>query len=85
MEIDNTFNDFVKAGMNINLMIGIDFSASMLPASHFDSPHYVGNGSSLYEKALIHLSSLMLQYTNKRSASVYAIGAKIKHPKNYTG
>lgn len=85
VEREHTFAEFLQAGMEINLNIGIDCSASIKPASYHLSPHYTAKGSSTYETALLALSSFLLDYTSNSSASIYAIGAKAKHPKVYTG
>lgn len=83
--IEHSFDEFVRAGMEINLTIGIDFSASIKKHTHPDSPHYTGKGSSQYLDALVALSSFVLDYSHKKQASVYSVGAKVKHPKVYTG
>jgi hypothetical protein len=85
VEIEHAFHEFLSAGLELNLTIGLDVSASIDPPTHHHSPHYVGKGSSLYEKALLSISELILDYSSDRCASVFSIGAKAKHPKIYTG
>lgn len=85
VEREHTFAEFLQAGMEINLTIGIDCSASIKPASYYLSPHYTAKGNSTYETAMLALSSFLLDYTSNSSASIYTIGAKAKHPKIYTG
>ena len=83
VEREHTFAEFVQAGMEISMTIGIDCSPSIKLASHHLSPHYTAKGSSTYETAMLSLSAFLLNYTSNSSASVYAIGAKAKHPKVY--
>lgn len=85
VEREHTFTEFLQAGMEINMTVGIDCSASIQPANYHCSPHYTGKGNSTYETAMLALSSFLLDYTSNSSASIYAIGAKAKHPKAYTG
>lgn len=85
VEREHTFAEFLHVGMEINMTIGIDCSASIQPANHHRSPHYTAKERSVYETAMLALSSFLLDYTSNSSASIYAIGAKAKHPKIYTG
>lgn len=85
VEREYSFDEFIRAGLEINLTIGIDFSASIKSPWHSESPHHSGKGKSHYLNALLALSSFISDYSGDQNASIFAVGAKARHPKIYTG
>ena len=83
--IEHSFGELVRAGVEVNLTIGIDFSAGIKKHAHPNSPHHIDNGSSQYLDAMLALSSFVLVYSANKQASAYSVGAKVKHPKVYMG
>ncbi|KNC69596.1 hypothetical protein SARC_17893, partial [Sphaeroforma arctica JP610] len=43
LQIENTFVDYVRGGMEIGLMIGVDFTASNGPIEAHDSLHHTSD------------------------------------------
>eukprot|EP00736_Rhodelphis_marinus_P009483 Rmarinus@m.27058 len=73
-----TFVQFLRGAMEMNLVIGIDFTASNGKPNNPESLHYTANGSkSTYMRAIEAVSSVLLNYDSDKLVPTYGIGAKL--------
>lgn len=71
-----TFIDYLKYGMEINLVIAIDYSASNQDPNYPNSNHYVhGNGYNNYEQAISSCGKILAYYDHDQQFPVFGFGA----------
>ena len=76
---DNYFIDLFKQGLNINLSIAIDFTASNIEPTNKRSLHYIKNGNiNNYEKAIRENIEIISKYNKEDKYDIYGFGAQIK-------
>lgn len=74
------FSEFFDSGMQLALVVGIDFTHSNLPFHDKDSLHYFkGTSKSYYEIALQEVGGILLQYDYDKKVPVYGFGAKVDY------
>lgn len=77
-----TFADYVNQGLQMDLIIGIDYTQSNLIQTNPKSLHYLDNdGNQLndYEKAINTCGNIVSQYDKDQLFPVYGFGAKLKN------
>lgn len=78
-----TFMDFLKDGEQINLIIGIDYTAQNGNPNFPDSLHaYKKEGSNAYETAMKCCAQVLLNYDYDKKVAIYGFGA-IPHLPTY--
>jgi hypothetical protein len=78
-----TLGQFIMGGLDINLCVAIDFTASNGEPETRRSLHRKsepGQPLNDYEKAINAVASVIEPYSNSKQFSVYGFGAKIKQP-----
>lgn len=71
-----SFLDYIKSGMQINLITGIDFTSKNLPYNNESSLHYISNTPNVYEKAITSFGNLLCYYDYDHLFPIYGIGGK---------
>lgn len=70
-----TFLDYLTLGLDINLMIGIDFTASNKDSSDSTSLHYLGNSLNEYQNAMISCAEILQHYDFDKKIPLFGFGA----------
>ena len=78
-----TFIGYLRAGMNINLTIGIDFTGSNGSYTDPRSLHYLNNGMNDYEKAIRSCGDILAYYDDDQLFPVFGFGFKFNNPNYY--
>ena len=74
-----SFIGYLRAGMNINLTIGIDFTGSNGAYTDSRSLHYLENGMNDYEKAIRSCGDILAYYDDDQLFPVFGFGFKFKN------
>ena len=84
MDFRPTFMDYLRNGEQINLVIGIDFTAQNGDISFADSLHQQKTDGTLnaYETAMKHCAQILLNYDSDKKVAIYGFGG-IPHFHNY--
>jgi len=69
-----SFIGYLRAGMNINLTIGIDFTGSNGIYTDSRSLHYLNNGLNDYEKAIRSCGDILAYYDDDQLFPVFGFG-----------
>ena len=56
-----SFLDYIKSGVQLNVSLAVDFTASNRPINDPSSLHYIGQRNS-YQKALQSVCEILLDY-----------------------
>ena len=75
-----SFIGYLRSGMNINLTIGIDFTASNGSYTDSKSLHYLQNGMNDYEKAIRSCGDILAYYDNDQLFPVFGFGFRFLFP-----
>jgi hypothetical protein len=79
--IKHSFTDYIQAGLQLMLIIAIDFTASNQQQQVPSSLHYLTeHQKSTYETALEEVSRILLDYDYDKMVPVYGFGAKCNLP-----
>lgn len=76
----HNFCDYLRSGIQLNLITAIDFTASNMDPDMLDSLHYVSpSGDSLnqYEKCISAVGNILCPYDSDQLFAVYGFGAKV--------
>ena len=77
-----SFVDFIKNGIQIDLIIGIDYTSSNGNPENEDSLHYINDKNpNDYEKCILSIGNIISNYNLDQLYPVYGFGAKIKNGK----
>ena len=71
-----SFLDYIKSGMQMNLITGIDFTTKNLPYDNPSSLHYLSNTPNLYEKSISLFGDLISYYDYDHLFPLYGMGGK---------
>ena len=72
-----TFTDYLKEGLNISLMIGIDFSLSNKKPTDPSSLHYLKPDSlNVYQQVILAIGEILGRYNHSKRFSAFGLGAK---------
>ena len=77
-----TFIGYLRAGMNINLTIGIDFTGSNGSYTSPTSLHYLNKGMNDYEKAIRSCGDILAYYDDDQLFPVFGFGFGFKDYSN---
>ena len=70
--------DFLKGGLELNLSIAIDFTASNGIPSNPSSLHYMNpNRPNQYQMAINAVSNILLNYDSDQRIPAFGFGAKV--------
>lgn len=79
-----TFVDYIKGGLNISLIIGVDFTGSNgLPTNENSLHRRYPQGSDKmnpYQQAILKGAEVLLEYDTDKMVPVYGFGATLKFP-----
>eukprot|EP01032_Pedospumella_encystans_P011642 gene11642-13527_t len=81
IEENPTFSDFIAGGMQINLVVAIDFTASNGDPLSLDSLHYSSpdpRHRNPYQEAITSVCSVLDAYDTDKIYPVYGFGAKVR-------
>ena len=89
LEKRHTFLDFIRGGLQLNLIVAIDFTASNGAPSTKESLHYIHPNSALagsqrnfsamneYQKAILSIGEILQDYDSDNKYPVYGFGGSI--------
>lgn len=73
-----SFLDYIRGGLELRLMVAIDFTRSNVGPHHPDSFHYMsGDRPSAYATAIRSVGDIMRSYSNTDKFTAFGFGAKI--------
>jgi len=61
----------LRAGLNLNLIVSIDFTASNGLPTQQNSLHYIGTNDNEYSKCIRSVSKILLLWDNDKIVPVY--------------
>ena len=76
--VDYDIIDYVRAGMTMNLAIGIDFTGSNGEPSSSSSLHYISNNLNQYQRAIKEIGQILIAYDNDKVVPSFGFGASIQ-------
>lgn len=79
VEINYSFVEYLQGGMDISLVCCIDFTGSNGIPSHSSSLHYLSPSNNVlndYQKAIMSVGKILLDYDNDKLIQTYGFGAK---------
>ena len=79
-----SFIGYLRAGMNINLTICIDFTGSNGNYKDSRSLHYLNNGMNDYEKAIRSCGDILAYYDDDQLFPVFGFGFKFNNPAGHS-
>ena len=80
-EVRHSFVQYLKGGLQINLVTCIDFTGSNLDPSDPRSLHRMTPGGlNQYQKAIQSVGEILLNYDHDKVVPVYGFGAKLNFP-----
>ena len=80
-----TFADYLKSGIQLNMITAIDFTMSNGSVSSENSLHYISSNPSemnQYEKCISAVGAVLTKYNKNQKFSVYGFGARISGQNN---
>ncbi len=72
------FLDFLRGGLNISLIVGVDFTQSNKDPEDPSSLHHVGGGLNLYQQAILAVGEVLEKYNHEGLIPCYGFGAKLE-------
>ena len=75
-----SFIDYLKSGLQLNLVAAIDFTASNGTPSSSSSLHYMGNQPNQYQKVIKEIWEILEGYDSDKKIPAYGFGAKPHFP-----
>ena len=71
-----SFLDYINAGLNMNLIIGVDFTGSNGHPKDKDSLHYIGEGkNNQYLNAIYEVGRILLNFDSDKDVPLFGFGA----------
>jgi len=71
-----SFLDYINAGLNMNLIIGVDFTASNEDPELVSSLHYIGEKkSNQYLSAIYEVGKILLNFDTDKEVPLFGFGA----------
>ena len=75
------FVDFLRGGLNMTLIVGVDFTASNRDPDDPRSLHHLNqNYLNLYQQAILSVGEILQKYNHTKQIPAYGFGAKIGQP-----
>lgn len=82
---EHSFLDYIHGGLEISLIVGIDFTASNGDLDWDKSLHYLSSKMpNDYQKAIISVGDILNHYDSDKKYPVYGFGAKVPTQNGYT-
>jgi len=78
-----TFTEFLRGGMEVSLMVAIDFTASNGDPKDKASLHHIPEDArffNAYQHAIVNVGSVLEPYDSDKKIPVWGFGARIKQP-----
>lgn len=75
--VDYDIVDYVRAGLKLNLAVGIDFTGSNGTPSSSTSLHYISSKPNQYQRAIREIGQILISYDNDKIIPSYGFGAEI--------
>lgn len=76
-----SFVDYLRSGLQLNLIVAIDFTGSNGSPTANTSLHYINpNSLNHYQTALKQIGDILLNYDSDKSIPCFGFGAKPKYP-----
>lgn len=76
----NSFLDYVKGGMEINLMVAVDFTGSNGHPDDASSLHYRGGRTmNQYQQVIQNIGSIVAAYDHDQMIPVWGFGGKVNN------
>ena len=75
-----TLPDYLKSGINLNMITAIDFTRSNGDPKSDSSLHFISqdpNKLNQYQQSIMSVGSVLAKYSNKQNFSVFGFGAKL--------
>jgi hypothetical protein len=77
-----SFIEYLRGGLQISLIIGIDFTASNKEFKDPSSLHYISSTPNSYERAILSCGSIVSYYDYDQQFPVFGFGALVQHGSN---
>lgn len=74
------FIDYLKSGLQLNLVVAIDFTGSNGSPSSMNSLHYIGPNPTQYQQVLRGIWEIIENYDSDKSIPAFGFGAKPHFP-----
>jgi hypothetical protein len=76
-----TFMDYIRGGLQLNLSVAIDFTASNGSPAHNTSLHFIDPYKpNQYQKAIMAVGNILLNYDYDKMIPAFGFGAKPHFP-----
>jgi len=73
-----SFLDYIRGGMQVGMMVAVDFTGSNGDPAHPNSLHYRGGGvMNAYQQAIGTIGDIVLQYDSDKNVPVWGFGGKV--------
>lgn len=84
--IKPTFLDYLRGGLQLNLMVAIDFTGSNGIPSNASSLHFMNpNALNQYQQAIVSVGEIVLPYDYDQRVPCFGFGAKTMFPNFSSG
>lgn len=75
------FVDYLRGGLNMTLVVGIDFTASNRDPTDPQSLHYINPPHlNLYQQSILSVGEILQKYNHAQQIPAYGFGAKVGQP-----
>jgi hypothetical protein len=74
-----SFLDYINAGLDMNLIIGVDFTGSNGNPASPSSLHYIHSANNQYMSAIFEVSQIMLNFDTDKQVPLFGFGACLPH------
>ena len=75
LELNQNFIDYLRAGINIKVLIAVDYTSSNLPHTNPNSYHYISQSTTNpYESSIINVARVTDAYNKHKSIELYGFG-----------
>lgn len=76
-----TFVDYLRGGLQLNLSVAVDFTASNGTPTQPNSLHFLNQYSpNQYQQAIMAISNIMLNYDYDKRIPAFGFGGKLRFP-----
>jgi hypothetical protein len=72
-----SFIDFIEAGCEMNLVLGVDFTGSNGDPREYDSLHNMDYKENQYSKAITEVGNIVLNFDTDKQVPLFGFGAMI--------
>ena len=72
-----SFLDYINAGLDMNLVVGVDFTGSNGNPNYPNSLHYIHGDSNQYLSAIYEVSKILLNFDTDQQVPLFGFGAAL--------